>query len=87
MSLKELISNPAGRLSTSDTITFFTFVITAGVVIWYAWKLELQEWMFTAFIVAWAGHNIGSKVVAMKRDLSGPQTPPPAGGNNDVQSQ
>ena len=26
MSLKELISNPSGRLSTSDTITFFTFL-------------------------------------------------------------
>jgi predicted ATP-grasp superfamily ATP-dependent carboligase len=24
--------------------------------------------MFTAYIVAWAGHNIGSKLVAMKRD-------------------
>ena len=66
MSLKELISNPSGRLSTSDTITFFTFLVTSAIVIWYGYSLQLQEWMFTAYIVAWAGHNIGSKLVDRK---------------------
>lgn len=86
MSVKDLITNPAGRRSTSDTITFFTFLITSAVVIWYGWKLELQEWMFTAYIVAWAGHNISSKVVAMKRDQTIPTQPTP-GGASDVQPQ
>ncbi|AUU90630.1 hypothetical protein V8X86_000818 [Escherichia coli] len=80
MSLKDLITSPSGRLSTSDTMTFSTFLVTTIVVFWYAWHLQLQEWMFTAYILAWAGHNLGSKFVAMKRDQA---SNPPAGGAPD----
>lgn len=81
MPLKDLITNPSGRLSTSDTMTFSTFVITTCVVGWYAWNLQLPEWMFTAYLLAWAGHNVASKFVAMKRD----QSVGPNGGTSDGQ--
>ncbi|HCG2926658.1 TPA: DUF2644 domain-containing protein [Citrobacter freundii] len=81
MSLKDLITNPSGRLSTSDTMTFSTFVVTTFVVGWYTWHLQLPEWMFTAYLLAWAGHNVASKFVAMKRD----QSVTPAGGAPDGQ--
>lgn len=82
MSLKDLISSPSGRLSTSDTMTFSTFLVTTYVVCWYTWHLQLPDWMFTGYILAWAGHNLGSKFVAMKRDQA---SNPPAGGAPDGQ--
>lgn len=68
MPIKDLITNPTGKLSTNDTMTFSCFLVTTVVVFWYAYKFVLPDWMFWAYVLTWGGHSVASKFVAYKNN-------------------
>ncbi|TKI08648.1 hypothetical protein [Martelella alba] len=78
MSIKELITNPAGKLSTNDCMVLGCFITTTGVVVWYAFKLVLPDWMFWAYVLTWGGHSVASKFVAYKNNIGGGNGQPAA---------
>lgn len=75
--MKQLITNPAtGRLSTSDVTVLGAFCVSSIVLMWVTGVGRLEEWLYTAYLLAWVGHSQGSKLQA--RWLQGTKVTPPA---------
>ncbi|WP_145538196.1 hypothetical protein [Yersinia alsatica] len=66
--LKQLISNPQGHLSTSDTMVCGAFVASTVVLLLYAWRGTLSEWLFLGYLSAWVFNTQASKLASIKRD-------------------
>ncbi|PHM49364.1 hypothetical protein [Xenorhabdus miraniensis] len=66
--LKQLISNPTGRFSTSDTTLLGAWVASTVVLLWAAVSGQLSEWLFVGYLAAWVTQNQASKQAAIKRD-------------------
>ncbi|BBI91164.1 hypothetical protein SSYM_2250 [Serratia symbiotica str. Tucson] len=64
----ELISNPHGRISTSDTTVVGAFVVSSLVLLWCAFTR-----LFGAYLAAWVAQNQASKFAALKRDREVPK--------------
>ncbi|QBH95479.1 hypothetical protein EKN56_03090 [Limnobaculum zhutongyuii] len=72
MSVKEralqLITNPNGRMSTSDTLVVSAFISSTLVLLYSTFKGDLTEWLFLGYISAWVAQSQASKQAAIKRD-------------------
>lgn len=71
--LLELISNPHGQISTSDTTVVGTFIVSSLVLLWCAFTRQINELLFGAYLAAWVAQNQGLKFVALKRDHEMPK--------------
>lgn len=67
-SLKQLITNPRGHLSTSDTMLCGAFVASTAVLLWYAWLGRMDEWLYIGYLTAWVFNTQASKQASIKRD-------------------
>ncbi|MGK3122893.1 DUF2644 domain-containing protein [Candidatus Pantoea formicae] len=82
-SLRDLISNPvSGRLSTSDTIVFFAFLVSSFLLVWVTVKTtEIPSELYFAYLSAWVTQSQVSKHMSIKRAkevpgvVSNPETP------------
>jgi hypothetical protein len=57
-----------GKHSLSKWTQLIAFLVSSGVIGWYAYKLELSEWMFTAYFTVAVGANIINKKIATDKD-------------------
>lgn len=66
--LKQLVSNPEGRLSTSDTLLCGAFIASTVVLLWFAWLGKMDEFLFIGYLTAWVVNTQASKQASIKRD-------------------
>lgn len=71
--LLELISNPHGRISTSDTTVVGAFIVSSLVLMWCAFTRQINDLLFGAYLAAWVAQNQASKFAALKRDREVPK--------------
>ncbi|AXF76832.1 hypothetical protein LU631_12765 [Erwinia tracheiphila] len=65
--LKQLISNPDGHLSTSDTMLCGAFIASTAVLLCSAWQGNLDEWLYIGYLTAWVINTQASKQASIKR--------------------
>jgi len=70
MALTDIVKSVGdGKQSLSKWTQLIAFLISSGVIAWYAYKLELSEWMFTAYFGVAVGANIINKKIATDKDI------------------
>lgn len=74
MSILDILrSSGDGSVSMSKTHATLGFIVATGVVGWYAYNLQLSEWMFAAYMAISIGANSVNKKIATGN------MPPPEG--------
>ncbi len=74
-----------GKHSLSKWTQVIAFLTCTGVIAWYAYKLELSEWMFTAYFGVAVGANILNKKIAVDKVVEEKKIDAAApGGSSDV---
>ena len=69
MALTDIVKSVGdGKQSLSKWTQLIAFIVSSGVIAWYAYKLELSEWMFTAYYTVAVGANIINKKIATDKD-------------------
>lgn len=72
--IKDLVTRDDKASATKIWMNVACAVATA-VVIWYAWKLALTDWMFVLYLATVGGFDIIFKLISARY---GAGTPPPA---------
>lgn len=71
MALTDIVKSVGdGKHSLSKWTQLVAFIICSGVISWYAYNLQLSEWMFTAYFGVAVGANILNKKIATDKDLT-----------------
>lgn len=74
MALSDIVKSIGdGKQSLSKWTQVIAFLTSTGVIIWYAYKLELSEWMFTAYFAVAVGANILNKKIAVDQEVKSKQ--------------
>jgi hypothetical protein len=62
VSLKQLITNPdTDRLSTSDFTVLGAFFVSSFALLWVVCTGKVEEWIYTAYLLAWVAQSQGAK--------------------------
>ncbi len=67
-SIKSVIADPEGKFSLSKFGQFVSMITSTWVVIHQTRAGTLTEWLFTGYMIAWAGANAFSKYLENKRN-------------------
>ncbi|WP_413722679.1 hypothetical protein ACL2XG_05405 [Sodalis sp. RH24] len=64
MSILDILrSSGDGSISMSKTHATLGFLVATGIVAWYAYNLQLSEWMFVAYMgIALGANSINKKI-------------------------
>ncbi len=78
MSILDILrSSGDGSISMSKTHATLGFLVATSVVGWYAYNLQLSEWMFVAYMGIALGANSINKKIATDNAPPPPQEPRP----------
>jgi len=75
-SIKSIVSDDNGKFSLSKTGQFVSMLVSTWVIVYQTNHGVLTEWLFTGYMLAWAGANAYKQYLSTKTNPSG--TNPPA---------
>jgi hypothetical protein len=78
--LLEIITNPQGRVSTSDSTLVGAFLVSSVVLIWCAATHQMNDLLFGAYLGAWVAHSGVSRFGALQQDRINKEFDHPAPG-------